>query len=122
MKVLHQLISNEVLWSMTLSFVIAQTIKGLLKLDVKEAFSYGGMPSGHAALVVGMSISIGLNLGFNSPLFAFAVGFSMIVFSDAVRFRPKVDKKMGHTWAEVFVGGAIGLAVAIILHMLLNKL
>ena len=119
MKVVVELLKNEVLWSMVMSFVVAQTVKGLLKLDVKEAFRYGGMPSGHAALVVGMSISIGLVKGFNSPVFAFAVGFSMIILSDAVRLRPKVDEEMGHTWSEIIVGGLIGLGVAIFIHLLL---
>ncbi len=117
MKVLYELLKNQALISMVLSFVIAQTVKGLINLNVRKAFSYGGMPSGHSAMVVGLGISIGLEMGWDSPVFALAVGFSMIVISDAVRFRRKVDRRFGHTWMEVFVGGIIGFFVAVLLNL-----
>jgi acid phosphatase family membrane protein YuiD len=47
----------------------------------------GGMPSSHAALIVGVANSIGLYGGYDAPLFALAVAVAMIVTYDAAGVR-----------------------------------
>ncbi|MFH1186194.1 MAG: divergent PAP2 family protein [Chloroflexota bacterium] len=47
----------------------------------------GGMPSSHSALIVGAANSIGLFIGYDSPLFALAVAIAMIVTYDAAGVR-----------------------------------
>ena len=47
----------------------------------------GGMPSSHSALIVGVANAIGLYFGYDSPLFALAVAFAMIVTYDAAGVR-----------------------------------
>jgi hypothetical protein len=47
----------------------------------------GGMPSSHAALIVGVANAIGLYGGYDEPLFALAVAIAMIVTYDAAGVR-----------------------------------
>ena len=47
----------------------------------------GGMPSSHTSLIVGAANSIGLFVGYDSPLFALAVALAMIVTYDAAGVR-----------------------------------
>tara|TARA_B100000524_G_C23354920_1_gene263546 strand:- start:56 stop:409 length:354 start_codon:yes stop_codon:yes gene_type:complete len=93
-------------------------------------FETGGMPSSHSALITGATSGIGLQLGFDNPIFALAIAVSLIVMYDASGVRksagiqaaqinklskelnPKtqVDLKetLGHTKFEVFVGSILG--------------
>lgn len=111
------------------------------KLNYKDLYSYSGMPSGHTAMVISLATIIGLELGFDSAMFALAVVFAIIVIRDAVGFRrylgqhgkilnilvkdleedqlldksyPKLLEKIGHTPLQVLAGGLIGLVVSII--------
>ena len=40
------------------------------KLDLSLLWATGGMPSSHSALVVALAITVGIETGFDSPLFA----------------------------------------------------
>jgi len=72
----------------------------------------GGMPSSHAALIVGAALAIGLYLGFNTALFALAVAIAMIVTYDAAGVRRQAgmhaerinllfeELLKGHFWNE----------------------
>ena len=123
------------LWSL-LSCLIAQFFKiifnffstGEIKFGVM--FETGGMPSSHSALITGATSGIGLQLGFDSPIFALAIAVSLIVMYDASGVRKsagiqaaeinilskkldpksKVDLKetLGHTKFEVIVGSLLG--------------
>ena len=93
-------------------------------------FETGGMPSSHSALITGVTSGIGLELGFDNPIFALAVAVSLIVMYDASGVRKsagiqakeinkltkKLDPKselnlketLGHTKSEVIVGSFLG--------------
>ena len=97
----------------------------------------GGMPSSHSALVTGTAAGIGLQLGFNDPLFALASTIAFIVMYDAAGIRrsagltaAKVNEilrdnyselstetilkeSLGHTKIEVLVGSFVGPIVAL---------
>ena len=97
----------------------------------------GGMPSSHSALVTGTAAGIGLQLGFNDPLFALASSIAFIVMYDASGIRrsagltaAKVNQiskdnskelssgatlkeSLGHTKIEVLVGSLLGPLVAL---------
>ena len=94
----------------------------------------GGMPSGHAASFTAATMTIGLNMGFDSPLFALAVCTAVIVIYDAVNVRWAVGeqgrvlntyiqksqgKKLrvveGHTVPQVIVGIILGLIVSYVI-------
>ena len=97
----------------------------------------GGMPSSHSALVTGTAAGVGLQLGFNDPLFALASTIAFIVMYDAAGIRrsagltaAKVNQilkdnsnelssettlkeSLGHTKIEVLVGSLLGPIVAL---------
>lgn len=59
------------------------------KVDWKLFTSTGGMPSSHSAAVTSLATAVGFETGFDSPIFAVATMFSVIVMFDAtgVRFQ-----------------------------------
>ena len=97
----------------------------------------GGMPSSHSALVTGTAAGVGLQLGFNDPVFALASTIAFIVMYDASGIRrsagltaAKVNQiskdnsnelsseitlkeSLGHTKTEVLVGSLLGPIVAL---------
>jgi acid phosphatase family membrane protein YuiD len=57
------------------------------RIDWERLLGTGGMPSTHTTPVVACATSIGLVLGFDSPLFALATVFSVVVAYDATGIR-----------------------------------
>jgi len=145
------LLSNQHIWIAGFACVSAQILKGLIeylrtkKWNMSLFFSTGGMPSSHSALVVGMATSIGHVEGLQSPLFAIACIFAIIVMYDAAgvrraagkhaeiintlvdsleRIRITPDKRLkellGHSPIEVFGGALWGLAMASLAHEFLG--
>lgn len=131
-----------------LAFLVAQLTKFLipsnnLKWHWKKIFAYSGMPSSHAAASVALSIIIGLQISFSSPLFAMMLFFTILIMRDAVGVRryigaqgevindlvknlgddqylnqnyPKMKERVGHTKKQLLVGALIGLVVALIMN------
>ena len=70
-------------------WVLAQMIKVILGVIKEKRFNFrwfigtGGMPSSHAAGASALATSVGLEYGFNSPLFAVAAAFAMVTMFDA---------------------------------------
>ena len=90
------------LWSFILSVIIAQAVKPLCaciinqgqKFDWKLVFSSGGYPSSHTAGVASLCMAVGLIERFDSPLFAVALGFGLIVSYDAANVRYYAGKNI----------------------------
>ncbi|MFO0881834.1 MAG: divergent PAP2 family protein [Candidatus Saccharimonadales bacterium] len=124
-----------------LGWVVAQSLKFIFSmrrqgLQWGEVVQSGGMPSSHTALTVALATVIGVNLGFDSAIFAVAATFAAVVIYDAMGVRrttgeqtvainelakaskhkltTKLDKARGHTPVEVVVGGLVGVAVGLI--------
>ena len=127
---------NSVLFWSLLSCLLAQFLKiifnffstGEVRFNIM--FETGGMPSSHSALITGVTSGIGLELGFDNPIFAFAIAISLIVMYDASGVRksagiqakeinklskildPKSElnlkETLGHTKFEVVVGSFLG--------------
>jgi len=137
------LMSNEIFLCAFVSWFIAQALKVILtlwkskKLDMNRMFGSGGMPSSHTSSVMGLSTAVGLTQGWETPLYAVALMFSLIVMYDASNVRRNVGKQatllnniiedlykhhhveqerlielVGHTPIEVFAGAILGIAVA----------
>lgn len=83
-------------------------------------FAAGGMPSSHTALMVAGTLAVGLYHGFDNPLFAIAVGATMIIAHDAAGVRRQAGKHAerinllfdellkGHLWSEDELKEVIG--------------
>ena len=122
---------------------LAQVSKLLFELIFKKRWrpavliETGGMPSSHSALVTGTAAGVGLQLGFNDPIFALASTIAFIVMYDASGIRrsagltaAKVNQivkvnsnesssekylkeSLGHTKMEVLVGSIFGPSIAL---------
>ena len=122
---------------------LAQFSKFLFELIFKQRWrpsvliETGGMPSSHSALVTGTAAGVGLQLGFDDPVFALASTIAFIVMYDASGIRrsagltaAKVNQilkdnsnelssettlkeSLGHTKIEVLVGSILGPIVAL---------
>ena len=122
---------------------LAQVSKLLFELIFKKRWrpsvliETGGMPSSHSALVTGTAAGVGLQLGFDDPIFALSSTIAFIVMYDASGIRrsagltaAKVNQisknnpnelssdntlkeSLGHTKIEVLVGSILGPIVAL---------
>ena len=122
---------------------LAQFSKLLFELIFKQRWrpsvliETGGMPSSHSALVTGTAAGVGLQLGFNDPIFALASTIAFIVMYDASGIRrsagltaakvnqilkdnsielnsdASLKESLGHTKLEVLVGSLLGPSVAL---------
>lgn len=132
-----------------LAWLIAQSIKftrhGLRhqELDFRFFVSTGGMPSAHSAAVSALATSVGLRAGWDSPVFATAACFAIIVMFDAQSVRRaagqqarilnqivaelfqqhhlsthKLAELLGHTRLEVGAGMLLGIAVSAGMNLL----
>ena len=90
---------NYIALTTLFTWVFAQTIKVILGVVREKRFNFmwfvgtGGLPSAHAAAVTALASSIGLYLGFDTPLFALATLFAVIVVSDAQGVRRASGKQ-----------------------------
>jgi len=126
------------------AWFIAQLLKVILtwfsskKMDMSRFVGSGGMPSSHSALVMSVTMAIGIGEGYDSFLFGLALTFAMVVMYDAAGVRraagdqarilnrmvgflfheEEFDQKqlkelLGHKPIEVLAGAILGIAVAI---------
>ncbi|HCC33930.1 MAG TPA: acid phosphatase [Clostridiales bacterium] len=130
---------NLLLFAAVAAWLIAQVGKVVVAwfrtrtLELRLLTTTGGMPSAHSALVAALTVGVGLAEGTDSPVFAVAFVFSMIVFYDAAgvrraagdqaevlnqmlrdlyidhEFRPeRLRELLGHTPVEVLAGIGLG--------------
>lgn len=139
--------ANQAFLSWLTACVAAQCIKislGVIRLrrfDFRWLIGTGGMPSTHAAGVTALSLTVGYQTGFDSPLFAIAVAFTVITLFDAQGVRrwsgrqaqilnkimedmyfqrriheQRLKELLGHTPVEVLAGMGVGIATALALR------
>ena len=141
MTELLELINNKLLFWSLISCLTAQVLKivfnffseGEFRLGI--IFETGGMPSSHSALITSLTSGLGLDLGFDDPIFALAVGIALIVMYDASGVRRsaglnakeinKLSKSLdenstlnlketlGHSKLEVIVGSILGPLISL---------
>lgn len=143
------LIHNNVLIAAILSWTIGQFLKAPLDYVLNKSWNWGiilspgGMPSSHSALVTSVTLAIGLQEGFASPLFALSFAISMIVVYDAAGVRrqagihaerinemmksifegsgipeKELREVLGHTPFEVITGVILGVLIGLTLYWL----
>ena len=139
----------EIMVVATVATVTAQLFKVLWymlrhgKINFRIFFHTGGMPSSHSACMTGLATSVGLVEGFETSIFAVALGLAVIVMYDAAGVRRAAGKMagilnqitedfykhhpelvperlrelLGHTPTEVLVGAFWGASVAYAFHI-----
>ncbi|MCM8760623.1 MAG: divergent PAP2 family protein [Candidatus Omnitrophica bacterium] len=138
---------NYIFWTSAVAWITAQIIKVIVGVVREKRFNFkwfastGGMPSSHTAGASALSTSIGVNYGFDSPIFAIALVFTLIVMFDAytvrlssgkqatllnkmlddIYWKKKLDEQkikefLGHTPVEVYAGAALGIVVSLLLY------
>ncbi len=137
-----QIIDNSALAWGLIACGLAQFLKLFFELIFYQRWrpsvllETGGMPSSHSALVTGTASGIGLELGFDDPVFALAATFAFIVMYDASGIRKSagliakrvnelpaetwptfpenpLKEALGHSRFEVLVGSLIGPLVVL---------
>ncbi len=145
----YDIIGNPYLVTSLSSWFVAQVLKVIInafinrELSWERLFGDGGMPSGHSATVSSLALIIGLRAGFDTPLFALAAIFAVVVCHDATGVRQETGKQavvinemieyfsslaerkfthtelkefVGHTPVQVAAGITIGLCNALVMH------
>ncbi len=143
----------EAIFSGLTAAFFAQVIKFFIftirskKINFKIFTTTGGMPSSHSAGVMGLSTSVGLISGFDSVIFAVAIGYALVTMYDAAGVRRaagktaaclnrmmedfyehkvqaiggKLKELLGHTPFEVIMGAIFGICYAFCFHQYLMK-
>ena len=141
----QKVITNKYLYVPLLVWICIQTYKVIYELIKTKKFNFkriigaGGMPSSHSAVVTTLATMIGKYEGLDTPIFAMAVIFSLVVMYDAagvrraagkqakllnklvetpglsnIQVQEKLVEVLGHTPMQVIVGAAIGVTVGLI--------
>ena len=137
--------SYKYLFVIALAWLVAHLIKAIIEKSngqrdkfFNNFFASGGMPSAHTATIVSLAVLIGLEIGFNSAIFALAILCAVIMMHDAMRVRwsagenskainkiikseklsiAKIKVNKGHTKAEVMAGGLLGSVIALVVFI-----
>lgn len=147
MTIFPGILDNTILISAVTAWLIAQLLKMIINFAIHRTFdlgfliSSGGFPSSHSATVSALALGIGKYYGWDSPIFAVAAVFAMIVMYDAAGVRRAAGKQaevinqiveglyhqmshlsqerlkelIGHTPFEVFAGAIVGIVVGLLL-------
>lgn len=122
-------------------FKFGRTLLLERRVDFTRLTGMGGMPSSHAAAVSALSTAVGLEAGWNSTLFGAVTFVALLIIYDATGIRQaassqarllnkilddlkahhtirgeRLVESLGHTVAEVTVGAAYGVLVALWLY------
>ena len=140
------ILHNQVLVVALLACLIAQVLKVPIELVKNRKFNLrylvttGGMPSSHSAFVGALAAGVGQTVGWDSPEFAIAVIFAIIVMYDAAGVRQAAGKQarilnqiidefftenqqfnedrlkelLGHTPFQVIVGLGLGVTISLL--------
>lgn len=143
---LSTLTQNYIFIGAGLAWFLAQVFKIPLEYMRSKKWEWvlllraGGMPSSHSAFISATAHGIGLFVGWDSPLFALAVGMAIIVIYDATGVRreagrhaelintiirdmreghlpsietqEKLKEVLGHTPLEAIMGTLLGIVIA----------
>lgn len=137
---LSTILTSHLFWTVFTAWFFASFVKVVIHLIKHRKFDFrllvdtGRMPSSHSAFVMCLSTVIGLESGWSSPLYLFALGFAILVMNDASGVRraagnqarvlnmilddmthnkhigqSRLKEFLGHTRLEVAAGATIGV-------------
>jgi acid phosphatase family membrane protein YuiD len=144
---IYALLSNFSFVAVVISWFVAQMIKTTIyryaegKWNFWHFFQAGGMPSTHSASVTALTLSVGLTVGWGTPLFTACMVFALIVMYDATGVRRAAGKQaeilnrvvddiystgkirieklreiLGHDPIEVFAGAGLAIVATLITY------
>ena len=99
MNMWDELLSNQLLVSAVVGWVVAQGLKTLIDFALNKSFNKerlvgsGGMPSSLSATVCGLTTAAVIKFGVGSFEFAISFVLSMIVMYDAIGVRRETGKQ-----------------------------
>jgi len=111
------LIHNRVIVAAFLAWMLGQFLKFPLYYLITKRwnwgimFSSGGLPSSHSSLVTAVALTIGLQEGFDSAIFALAMSIGMIVIYDAAGVRRQAGihaERINAIMKSFFESGQLG--------------
>ncbi|MBE9097871.1 divergent PAP2 family protein [Vacuolonema iberomarrocanum] len=145
MQDIGNIFQNSVLIIAVVACLLAQGLKLIIegitqgKVTFRTLVETGGMPSAHSALVTALAAGVGQTSGWETPEFAIAVLFAVIVMYDATGVRQAAGKQarilnqivdeffkdaefneerlkelLGHTPVQVIAGCLLGIVVSCI--------
>ncbi|WP_035764518.1 divergent PAP2 family protein [Butyrivibrio sp. NC2002] len=147
----NQISNNIILIAAAWGWISAQILKTILYVVVNKEFVLerlfgdGGMPSSHSATVMATVTAVANVCGGQSPEFAIALIFAIIVMHDAMGVRRETGKQaiainnmmeyfeelgkqptdvqlkefVGHTPSQVVIGAILGVIVGIVVCAIL---
>lgn len=147
MKFVVDLISNFTFVTVLVSWTLAQFLKIFYhryktgKWNFRIFFETGGMPSSHSSSVTALTTGVGLQAGWNTPLFTACFVFAAVVMHDATGVRRAAGKQAeilnrliediysegeakvqklrrigGHDPFEVFAGAALAIITTLTMY------
>lgn len=132
----HNIFYQNLISIPVISFLFAVLFKWFFsylstwKILFKKAFSSGGMPSVHSAVVASLTTWIALKHWVWSDLFAICLGFTVIIIYDAINIRyeawlhasainklswEKFNEHLWHLPSEAFVWSMLWIFIALVL-------
>ncbi len=99
MALINDLLSNEILISSLLAWVLAQILKTIVDTLMTKSFSperlvgSGGMPSSHSSIVCALTMSCALVYGLSSFQVAISFVVAAVVMYDAMGVRRETGKQ-----------------------------
>lgn len=136
---MRYLLPAFVAWAIAQVMKVVYTSIRQRRLNLRVLAETGGMPSSHAAIVMGLTAAVGRVDGVSSSTFAIALIFSIVVMYDAQGVRRAAGRQaavlnrlvedlvhmrgiqedrmrelLGHTPIEVLVGAALGVVVGLL--------
>ncbi|MGL5065705.1 MAG: divergent PAP2 family protein [Microcoleus sp.] len=144
-EICSDILNNHVLVISLIACLSAQVLKLPIELvknrkfNLRNLVTTGGMPSAHSAFVGALAAGVGQTVGWESPEFAIATIFAIIVMYDAAGVRQAAGKQarilnqlideffdeedhnfnearlkelLGHTPFQVLVGLGLGITIS----------
>jgi uncharacterized protein len=142
-----EVLQNRIFLITVSVWFLAQLTKVMLGYFREKRFNFrwligtGGMPSSHAAGVSALATVVGLQYGYDSPLFAISASFAMVTMFDAqgvrratgqqatilnkmmddIYWKGQIEEKrlkelVGHTPIQVLAGFIFGVTCALYLY------
>ena len=147
-EALAGIFGSRIVWAAASAWLGASAIKMLLFFRIHRWLNFrllvgtGGMPSSHSAFVSALATAIGVEAGWDSPVFILALGFAVLTMNDAQGVRratgsqasilnrivddlyhhkpvkpERVAELLGHTPIQVFIGAAVGVGIALLYYL-----